>query len=62
MVCYRLEGVQYKEWVLKVSQLCLTLCDPMDCSLPGLLCPWDSLDQDTGVDSYSLFQVIFLTQ
>ena len=35
MVSYRLEGVQYKEWVLKVFQLCLTLFDLMDCSLPG---------------------------
>ena len=23
------------EWVSEVAQLCLTLCDPMDCSLPG---------------------------
>ena len=24
-----------KEWVSEVAQLCPTLCDPMDCSLPG---------------------------
>ena len=29
-----------------VSQLCLTLCDPMDCRL---LCRWDSPGKDTGV-------------
>ena len=23
--------------VISVAQLCLTLCDPMDCSMPGLL-------------------------
>ena len=23
-----------------VAQSCLTLCDPVDCSPPGLLCPW----------------------
>ena len=23
------------EWVSEVTQLCPTLCDPMDCSLPG---------------------------
>ena len=23
-----------------VFQSCLTLCDPLDCSLPRLLCPW----------------------
>ena len=25
--------------VSSVSQLCLTLCDPIDCSMPGLSCP-----------------------
>ena len=33
-------------------QLCLTLCDPMDC-------PWTSLGQNTGVGSLSLLQGIF---
>ena len=23
------------EWVSEIAQLCLTLCDPMDCSLSG---------------------------
>ena len=39
---------------LKVTQLCPTLCDPMD--------PWDSLGQNTGVRSLSLLQWIFPTQ
>ena len=25
----------WKHWWSEVAQLCLTLCDPMDCSLPG---------------------------
>ena len=25
----------------QLLQLCLTLCNPMDCSLPGSSCPWD---------------------
>ena len=25
----------YAEWTSEVAQLCLTLCNPMDCSLPG---------------------------
>ena len=29
--CYYLET----EWVSEVAQLCPTLCDPVDCSLPG---------------------------
>ena len=46
-------------------QLCLTLCDPMDCSLRGsllphglsstrLLCPWSSPGKNTGVDCHFL--------
>ena len=43
---------------VKVAQLCLTLCDPMDytCS------PRNSLGQNTGVGSLSLLQGIFPTQ
>ena len=26
--------------MLTCAQLCLTLCDPMDCSLPGSSSPW----------------------
>ena len=47
---------------VKVTQLCLTLCDPIDCSLPGLLCPWDSPGKNTGVGSHSPPQEIFPTQ
>ena len=45
-----------------VAQSCLTLCDPIDCSLPGSLCPWDFPGKNMGVDSHSLLQGIFLTQ
>ena len=41
---------------VKVAQLCLTLCDPMDCS------PWNSLGQKTGMGSCSLLQGIFPMQ
>ena len=37
---------------MKVAQLCLTLCDPMDY-------PWNSPGQNTRVDSLSLLQRIF---
>ena len=40
---------------------CLTLCDPTDCSLPRLLCAWDSPGKNTGVGCHSLLQGIFLT-
>ena len=42
---------------VKVAQSCLTLCNPM-----GLYSPWNSLGQNTGVGSPSLFQGIFPTQ
>ena len=40
---------------VKVTQSCLTLCDPMDC-------PWNSLGQNTGVGRLSILQGIFPTQ
>ena len=40
---------------VKVAQLCLTLCDPMDS-------PWNSLGQNTEVGSLSLLQGIFPIQ
>ena len=40
---------------VKVTQLCLTLCDPMDY-------PWNYLGQNPGVGSLSLLQEIFPTQ
>ena len=49
-------------WWFIVTQLCLTLCHPVDCSLPaGLLCPWDS-PGNTGVACHFLLQKNFPTQ
>ena len=42
------------EWVSEVTQLCPTLCDPMDY-------PWNSPGQNTGVGNLSLLQGIFPT-
>ena len=47
---------------MKVAQLCLPLCNPMDCSLPGFPSPWNSLGQDTGMGYHFLLQGIFLIQ
>ena len=41
---------------------CPTLCDPMDCSAPRLLCPWDSPGKNTGAGCQFLLQGIFPTQ
>ena len=43
------------------TQLCPTLCNPMDCS-PLLLCPCNSPGKNTEVGCHSLCQGIFLTQ
>ena len=47
--------------VCSVTQLCLTLCDPVDCSSPGSL-SMDSPGKTTGVGCYALLQGIFPIQ
>ena len=43
----------------EVAQPCLTLCDPMDCSLP---CSSIHGGKSTGVGCHFILQGIFLTQ
>ena len=50
----------YMLWL--VAQSCLTLCDPMDYSLPGSSVHGDSPGKNTGVGYHALLQGIFLTQ
>ena len=45
-----------------VAQLCLTLCDPMDCSPPGFSVRGDFPGKNTGVGCHALLQGIFQTQ
>ena len=45
-----------------VLQLCLTLCDPMDCSLPGSSVHRDTPGKNTGVGCHALLQGTFPTQ
>ena len=42
----------------EVAQSCPTLCDPMDCSLPGFFCPWIFPGNSTGVGCHFLLQGI----
>ena len=51
-----IKNVPANSGVCLVAQLCLTLCDPMDCSPARLLCPWDSPGQKTGMGCHSLLQ------
>ena len=45
-----------------VAQLCPTLCNPLDCSLPGSSVHGDSPGENTGMDCLVLLQGIFPTQ
>ena len=45
-----------------VAQLCLTLCDIMDCSPPGPSVHGDSPGKNTGVGCHAILQGIFPTQ
>ena len=48
--------------MLCCAQLCQTLCDPMDCSLPGSSVHGDSPSKNTGVGCHALLHRIFPTQ
>ena len=45
-----------------VTQSCLTLSDPMDCSRPGSSVHGDSPGKNTGIGCHALLQGIFPTQ
>ena len=45
-----------------VTQSCPTLCNPMDCNLPGSSVHGDSPGKNTGVGCHALLQGIFPTQ
>ena len=47
---------------MQVVQLCPTLCDPMDCSLPVSYVLGDSPGKNTGMGSHFFLQGIFPTQ
>ena len=49
-------------WMCLVSQSCLTLCNPMDCSPPGSSVHGHSPGKKTGVGCHVLLQGIFPTQ
>ena len=48
--------------VRSVTQLCLTLCEPMDSSLPGILCTWAFPEENPGMGCHFLLPWIFLTK
>ena len=52
----------YMEVKILVTQSSLTLCDPMDCSLPGSTVHGNSPGKNSGVGCHALLQGIFPTQ
>ena len=60
-VCIIIYMFSIKLHVCLVTQSCLTLCDHMDCSLPGSSVHGDSPGKNTGVGCHSLLQHIFPT-
>ena len=44
-----------------VTQSCPTLCDPLDCSPPGFLRPWDCPGKNTRMRYHALLQGILPT-
>jgi len=56
----RVKISMYVCWVLKSLQSYSTLCDPMDCSLPGSSGPSDSPGQNNGVGCLALLQEIYI--
>ena len=54
--------MEYCAVLCLVAQLCLTLCDPMDCSPPGSSVHGDSPCKNTRVGCHAFLQGIFPTQ
>ena len=48
--------------VYSATQLCPTLCKPVDGSSPGSSCPWNLSGKNTGMGCHFLLQGIFPTQ
>ena len=49
------KSVHNQGLVVLVTQLCPTLCNPID-STPPDSCPWNSPGKNTGLDCHSLLQ------
>ena len=63
LYCLNHQGNQGNYGVLcLVTQLCPTLCDPVDCSLPGFSVHGDSPGKNHRVGCHALLQGIFSTQ
>ena len=62
MTHQQLKIVRFDLCLCLVTQLCPTLCDPVDCSPLGSSVHGDSPGKNTGVGCHALLQGLFLTQ
>ena len=62
MCIYEVRGCEIVCICVLDTQSWPTLCDPLDCSLPGSSVHGDSQGKNTGVGCHALFQGIFPTQ
>ena len=62
--CRESDTTERPNWTVcvLVAQLCLTLCDPMDCSPSGSSVHGDCPGKNTGVDCHAFLQGIFSTR
>ena len=61
LLCVQVIKHYESESEVALSQLCLTLCDPMDCSLPGSSVHGTFSGKSTGVGCHFLLKGIFPT-
>ena len=59
-VCVCVCVYTYIIYICLVTQSCLTLCDPMDCSLLGSSVHGDSPGKNTGVGCHALLIYIYI--
>ena len=59
---FRGSECQVKLHACSVTQLCLTLCNPMNCNPPASSVLWDFPGKNTGVSCQFLLQGVFVTQ
>ena len=60
--CLQVNSISMCGYLCLVAQSCLSLCSPMDCSLPGSSLHGYSPGKNIGVDCHALLHGIFPTQ
>ena len=59
---YEVEDFRYRKNVVQLLSHIHSFCNPMDCSPPRLLWPWDFSGKNNWIGCHFLLQCVFLTQ